>query len=128
MPLTRFRTATHFFAMEEFTQLIDVPRLFFNTLWVLGLSIIVAAMSLRQFEAQHEGITFREALQAFSFQFPLWVGLLLVTIGFAGNSDTLWQRVSWIVLAVLNGVQLFFIYQEATHGDKDREETVSGDD
>ena len=98
--------------MEQFTELIDVPRLLFNTLWVLGMSIIVAALSLRQFEAKTEGIRFREALQAYSFQMPLWIGLLLITIGFAGNANVLWERLTWLALTILNGVQLFIVFRE----------------
>ena len=98
--------------MEQFAELIDVPRLIFNTIWVLGMSIIVAALSLRHFEAQVEGIRFREALQAYSFQLPLWTGLTLITIGFAGNADVLWQQIVWVALAILNAVQLFIVFRE----------------
>lgn len=98
--------------MEQFTELIDVPRLLFNILWILGLSIIVAALSLRQFEAKVESISFRKALEAYSFQLSLWIGLTLVTIGFAGNADALWEQVAWLVLTILNGMQLFNTFRE----------------
>ena len=105
--------------MEQFTELIDVPRLLFNSLWVLGMSIIVAALSLRQFEAKVEGISFRAALQAYSFQLPLWIGLTLITIGFAGNAEALWEQMTWIVLTILNSIQLFFTYQGWQQADRD---------
>lgn len=102
--------------MEQFTELIDVPRLLFNSMWVLGLSIVVAAASLRQFEAHYEGITFRQALQTPKFQFWLWLGLTLATIGFAGNADLLWEQLVWFTLSILNLVQIFFAYREWVSG------------
>ena len=94
--------------MEFFTELIDLPRLIFNTLWVLGFSIIAAALSLTQFEGKQLGIPLRQMMKSNSFQLPLWIALTLVTIGFAGNASQWWERAVWIVLTLLNLLQLYF--------------------
>lgn len=95
--------------MEQLTELIDLPRLFFNSLWVLGFSIIMAALSMHHYLAQEKNISFRDAVQATNFQLCLWGGLTLATIGFAGNATTWWEQILWVILTILNAIQLYLV-------------------
>lgn len=97
---------------EQVTQLIDIPSLLFSTLWIIGFSIILAALSLQHYHAQISNQSLRERLQHPSFQLPLWCGLSLATIGFAGNSLALWEMITWIGIAFLCGYQLFQSIQD----------------
>lgn len=100
--------------MEQITQLIDLPRLFFNILWVSGFSVIAAALSLHHFFAQEKNISYREAFKATNFQLSLWGGLTLVTIGLAGNAAQWWEQLWWIGVTILNGIQLYFAKRPPT--------------
>ncbi|MFT5193076.1 MAG: energy-coupling factor transporter transmembrane protein EcfT [Cellvibrionaceae bacterium] len=98
--------------MDQLTQLVDLPRLFFNSLWILGLAIIFAALSMHHYLAQEKKIPLRKALQSPDFQLFLWGGLTIVTIGFAGNANQSWEQLVWLALTLLNGVQVFFAFRE----------------
>lgn len=87
-------------------DLINWQQLLFSSIWIVGFAIILAALSYHSWEAQQQEIRFRTQLGSRPFQRLLWIGLILVTIGFAGNSTLLWERAVWGVLTLLNAVQL----------------------
>lgn len=100
---------------DSFGHNIVVSNILFSLLWLLGFAIIFAALSIHHYRAQLKNDSFYAQLQLANFQLPFWGGLALVTIGFAGNATTLWERIVWVSLAILTCVQVYFTthsYQE----------------
>ncbi len=69
----------------------DWGTLAYNALWVVGLAVVLATLSL----AAYEGSLSR-------FRVSLALGLLLVCAGLLGLVSTLWERILWgCVVALL---------------------------
>jgi hypothetical protein len=80
---------------------IDWPALARGTLWIVGLSISLAASSHVRWIAKQQGVPLRSALGWDSFLAPFFGGLILFAIGLAWGAERPWETVAWIVLAVL---------------------------
>lgn len=87
--------------------LIDWLGLARNALWILGLSIVLAAWSYAVWWApvSHHGL--RRALARAAFQAPFNIGLLLFSVSLAWGSTRLWERLAWIALSVAFAWQVF---------------------
>ncbi len=84
---------------DQFSQLVDIPAILFSILWIIGFAMILSALSIQHYNAQLQNIPFREQLKKPSFQIVLWIGLTLVSIGFAGISNSRWEQIIWAILA-----------------------------
>ena len=82
--------------------------IFFNSLWIFGLSLILAAFSYQHWLAGLQGRKVRDQLRQGSFPMWGWTGLALVTAGLAGTSESTWETVLWLAFTLLNG---FFALQ-----------------
>ncbi|MEM8860276.1 MAG: hypothetical protein AAGD96_18265 [Chloroflexota bacterium] len=98
--------------MLNATPLETALFLLFSSVWIIGFSIIVAALSYHHYMAGVKNVSFREQLSHVSFQRLLWSGLTLVNIGFAGSSNTTWQSITFAVLALLSGYQAIILIGE----------------
>lgn len=78
--------------------MIDWLSVITNSFWILGAAIILAEFSYYYWQAQQEATPFRQILGSQGFQRILMIGLLLVGIGFAGTSRTIWQAIPAILL------------------------------
>lgn len=85
--------------------MIDVWGVAANGLWVLGLSVLIAALSWARWVAQKEGLRCRAVLGRPKIQLVIDLGLLLFCAGLAATSRTWWERVLWGLLAVAWVVQ-----------------------
>lgn len=81
-------------------QLIDWVGVARNGLWILGLSIALAAFSYTVWLAPQRRTSLRRALNWGGFSVPFALGLLLFAAGLAWGATAAWERVAWIVLAV----------------------------
>lgn len=81
--------------------MIDWPNTFYNALWILGLSIILAAFSYADWRARLGGEKLRQRLNASSFQLPLSLGLLLVSLSLLLLAHTWWERLIWAIFVLL---------------------------
>ena len=88
--------------------MIDWINLLFSSLWILGFSIILSALSYTNWISKTSGINLWPALQAPSFLVWFWLGLSLASIGFAGTSISMWEQVIWSVLALGN---IYYSYE-----------------
>lgn len=73
-----------------------------NTLWILGLALLLANLSFHGWLAQQEGSSLRQQFSKPQFLKYFWLGLLLIALGLAGTSDRLWERVIWLLLALVS--------------------------
>ncbi len=80
--------------------MIDWWGVFSNTLWVVGLAVLLAAWSMAYYEAQHDDRKVREAFSQTSYSWALTVGLMLFCAGLAATEDRWWARVLWTLLGV----------------------------
>lgn len=79
--------------------MIDVWGVVANGLWVLGLSVLLAALSWASWAASEEKVRFRAALARTGIQQALNLGLFLFCAGLAATGRTWWERVLWGLLA-----------------------------
>lgn len=90
--------------------LIDWPGVARNALWILGLSIALAAWSHARWWAGMAGRKLRDILEWPRFQVPFAVGLTLFCVSLAWSAVRWWERGLWGLLA------LAFIWQVIAGG------------
>jgi hypothetical protein len=81
-------------------NLIDWPALVRNSLWIGGLSIVLAAWSYTSWLAARRGLRVRRAIGWPAFQAPTAFGLLLFSASMAWGATRAWERALWIVLSL----------------------------
>jgi hypothetical protein len=80
-----------------------------NALWILGLSIALAAWSYTSWWAAGRRERMRRALGLPLFQVPFSVGLTLFSASLAWGATRWWERGLWILLG------LAFVWQTVVH-------------
>jgi len=80
--------------------MIDFRSVAANALWILGLALILAALSWARWIAVRENVRFRVALRYPGVARALDGGLMLFCAGLAATARIGWERVLWGVLAV----------------------------
>jgi hypothetical protein len=81
-------------------ELIDWPAVARNALWLLGLSVALAAWSHSSWWAAVHGQPFRSALDRPAFSIPFSAGLLLFSTSLAWGATRGWARLLWVGLAL----------------------------
>ncbi|HEY85940.1 MAG TPA: hypothetical protein G4N96_12610 [Chloroflexi bacterium] len=81
--------------------MINWLNVFYNALWILGLAIILAAFSYADWRARLGGKKLRQRLNSALFQFPLSIGLLLVSLSLLLLAQVWWERLIWLVFGGL---------------------------
>jgi hypothetical protein len=71
-----------------------------NSLWILGLAILLAALSWASWTARTEQVRFRAALSRAGLQQTIDLGLALFCAGLAATSDTWWEQLLWGLLVL----------------------------
>jgi hypothetical protein len=100
--------------------MIDISAVAANALWVLGLSLVLAALSWARWVAQEEGARTRDVLARRGLRRAVDLGLLLFCAGLAATSRRTWERVVWGVLAAAWVVQAALAGRSgATQGRRD---------
>lgn len=84
-----------------------------NSLWVLGLALCLAVLSMVSYRTRAEQISLREALREQSSQVALALGLLLVCLGILATSHTWWQALlSGLLVVAVAGTLIRLWRQE----------------
>lgn len=79
-----------------------------NALWILGLSVVLAAWSYTSWWASVRRVRARRAVGFPIFQVPFSAGMILFATGLAWGATMWWERGAWIILGVA------FVWQFAT--------------
>lgn len=87
-------------------DLIDWPQVARGALWIVGLSIALAAGSYTWWWASANNQRLADALARPSFVIPFSSGLLIFSASLAWGAERWWERALWAVLAVLFGCQM----------------------
>lgn len=91
--------------------MIDWVSVGFAALWIFGLAVIVAALSLADYEADRAHLRFRDMFARSRFQAALNIGMMLTCLGLIGNAREVWERFVWGGLAAAFGVQTWLAYR-----------------
>jgi len=100
--------------------MIDVWGVLANSLWVLGLSTVLAVLSWAHWAASREEARFRVVLGWAGHQMALDLGLALFCSGLAATSRRWWERALWGLLAVAWVVQAVLSGRRRADGSRDR--------
>jgi hypothetical protein len=87
--------------------MVDWVSLVFNELWILGLAIILAALSHAHWLAHTRRERLRTLLDARDFQLWLLVGLMLISLGAALLGPRWWEHVLWGMFCAVIAWQLW---------------------
>lgn len=77
---------------------IDLSGVFFNSLWILGLAVLLATWSYAYYEAGKVKGKVRDKFQEFGYALALDAGMALFIAGMATREDRWWGRLLWIAL------------------------------
>lgn len=80
---------------------INWVSLLFHVVWIIGLAVILATFSYHHWQANQQNRPLREQLRLPGFVRPVWMGVILVTIGLAGTSQTVWEAIVWVILSLV---------------------------
>jgi len=78
---------------------IDIWGVVANSLWILGLATLLAALSWANWVASVEKARFRTVLARSGIHRALNLGVFLVCAGLAATGQRWWERVLWGLLA-----------------------------
>ena len=81
-------------------DLIDWPLVGRSTLWIVGLSVALAAVSFGDFQAGDQRRPLRDVLRGKGYQRAINGGLTLVCLGMLFGSGHWWEVVTWAILCV----------------------------
>ena len=79
----------------------------YHALWILGLAIILAAFSYSDWRAARQGLKLRQVLNLPSFQIPLSLGLMFVSLALVFLGKTWWERLIWLAFVGIFAFQLW---------------------
>jgi len=81
-------------------DLIDWYVVGFGALWIFGLSLNLAALSLADFERQRQHRRFRDIWAGRSYQIASNLGLTFFCWGWAGLTRDTWECLIWLFLGL----------------------------
>jgi len=76
-----------------------------NALWVIGLAVVLAALSMTSYRAHEEGARLWQKLSEPGFLLPFNAGITLFCVGLLFSSQVWWEWVLWGVLLLAFGFQ-----------------------
>lgn len=81
--------------------MVDWVNVWTSSLWILGLSIVLAASSYHDWLARETGQRRRDLFRKPSWRLPFWTGITLFCVGVGlGSQLDWWERTLWGVLAL----------------------------
>ena len=85
--------------------MIDIASVAANALWVLGLALLLAALSWARWLAQRDDARLRQVLRRSGLRRTIDLALLLFCAGLAATSRRWWERALWGLLAAAWALQ-----------------------
>lgn len=93
--------------------MINWQSVFFSSLWILGLAVLLAGLSYQYWLAQTRDRPLRRQLQSTGFLITFWIAALLFAIGLLGGSPQLWEMALWGLVAAWALVNLVTLARRA---------------
>lgn len=98
--------------------MIDVWGVIANSLWILGLAVLLAVLSWAHWVASAEGNRLRDELKRPQIQQVLDLGLFLFCAGLAATGRSWWERILWGLLAAVWVFQAWLAERKKRYADK----------
>jgi hypothetical protein len=98
--------------------MINWQSLFFNSLWVVGLSLLLAAFSYHAWLATENDRKLWTQLSQPGFIRWVWTAVLLVSIGLLGVSQQLWEIILWAVMALISVANIGLLSRKTSFEEK----------
>lgn len=98
--------------------MIDVWNVLANSLWIVGLAVLLAVLSWASWAASEEKMRLRSVLGRGGVQRVLNLGLFLFCAGLAATSRTWWEALLWGLLALAFVVQIWLAGQSRRTGEE----------
>lgn len=93
--------------------MIDWQGLFWNSLWIIGLAVMLSATGVARYTAISRQQKFSEAWGEAGIQTAFNIGSILISTSLAYFAARWWERAVWIFFAVLfMGITLFELYRK----------------
>ena len=86
--------------------MIDWIALLFNSLWILALAGLLALLNAAYYTAQQRRGSIRKVLGSRTNTLLTDFFLLIFCTGLAGSASTTLERILWIAMALIWGIQL----------------------
>ena len=86
--------------------MIDWWGLLRNSLWVMGLAVVLGAVSMANYEAQRARLRLGNKLRETGFQLWFSIGIVLICTGLALGGRAWWEYAIWLLLAVAFGANV----------------------
>lgn len=90
-----------------------------NAVWVVGLSVLLAAGSLASWEARRTGIPFSAVLGRPGYVAGASAGLALFALGLALTAARVWERALWGAFALAFAAQGAWALRRKARGSHD---------
>jgi uncharacterized membrane protein YidH (DUF202 family) len=81
--------------------MIEWHKVVSNSLWILGLSVLLAALSYQRWKALENNLKFRDQLSTKGWRFSIAVGIVLVLGGLGLTATALWEKFFWSLLSLV---------------------------
>ncbi len=81
-------------------MLIDWAGVGFGALWILGLSLNLAALSMADYQRTQTGKRWREVWSTSGYQLVSNLGLMLFCFGLLGSARADWEKILWGALGL----------------------------
>lgn len=101
--------------------MVDWLKLAGASLWVLGLAVCLAVLSMARYQASTEAQSVLHRLRQPGLRAALASGMSLFCIGLLLVSDPWWQRGTWALAAAVSiawAVHLWRAHQSLTEGER----------
>jgi CDP-diglyceride synthetase len=93
--------------------MINWQSVIFNSFWIFGLALLLAAFSYHYWEAAQNNRSLRVQLSQPAFLRFFWLAIFLVSIGLIGTSQQLWEMAIWGGLALFALFSIFGLSRKA---------------
>jgi hypothetical protein len=90
---------------------IDWPSIVFNTLWIVGCAVTLAAFSYANWLAHLQGVRTRQLLSAPNIQLSFVIGLGLISLGLFFLSRGWLEYVLWAVVFIFSAWQSWRLWR-----------------
>ncbi len=81
-------------------ELIDWKMVAFASLWIVGLAVLLTAISFAYYNTQVRGGRLREELRNSGYQVAINGSLAIFSTGLLGSANTWWERSAWGLLTI----------------------------
>ena len=80
--------------------MIDWYGVLANSLWIIGLSLLLAVWSMAYYESQLSGRRISVVWASLGYRWAITMGMVLFCTGLAATDDRLWAQLLWALLGL----------------------------